>query len=121
MQREPVEARRPNELDAKINNRWTAAGKKIWSLQVPVRPTSMLLTGETLFAAGTPDVIDPDEPWAAYDGKRGGVLLAISAAEGEVLARYRLDDAPRFDGLAAAGGRLLLATNKGRILCYGDQ
>jgi len=78
----------------------------------------MALTGETLFAAGTPDAVDPSDPWAAYDGRRGGKLLAFSAANGEALADHALDPAPIFAGLAAARGRLLISTTDGRILCY---
>ena len=89
-----------------------------WTVRVPVRVVSMALTGETLFAAGTPDAVDPSDPWAAYDGRRGGKLLAFSAANGEALADHALDTAPIFDGLAAARGRLLISTTDGRILCY---
>jgi len=85
---------------------------------VPVRVTSMTLAGKTLFAAGTPDVIDPDDPWAAYEGKRGGVLLAVSAETGEVLAQYKLASPPVLDGLAAAGGRLIVSTTGGQVLCF---
>jgi len=92
--------------------------KKRWSIRVPVRITSMVLAGETLFAAGHPDVLDPNEPWAAYEGKRGGLLLVLSAADGRVLAEHRLDAPPVLDGLAAARGRLLISTINGKVLCY---
>ena len=89
-----------------------------WSVRVPVRLTSMVLAGETLFAAGTPDVLDTKDAWAAYEGRRGGVLLAVSAAEGTVQARYKLDAPPVLDGLAAARGRLYAATASGEVLCF---
>ena len=78
----------------------------------------MVLAGDTLFAAGTPDVIDERDPWAAYEGRRGGRLLAISAQNGELLAQYDLDAPPVLDGMAAARGRLLISTTDGRVLCY---
>jgi len=78
----------------------------------------MVLAGETLFAAGTPDVLDTKDAWAAYEGRRGGVLLAVSAAEGTVQARYKLDAPPVLDGLAAARGRLYAATASGEVLCF---
>ena len=94
------------------------APKPRWSMQIPVRVTSMVLADDTLFAAGHPDVLDPVEPWAAYEGKRGGVLLIISAADGRVLGEHKLDAPPVLDGLAAARGRLLISTTDGKILCY---
>jgi len=86
-----------------------------------VRVNSLVLSSRTLLAAGTPDLIDPDDPWAAYEGRRGGRLLAISAADGKLLAEYPLDAPPVLDGLAVAGGRLLISSIDGKILCYaGD-
>jgi len=92
-----------------------------WSVRLPVRVTSMVLAGATLFAAGTPDTIESADPWAAYDGRRGAKLLALSPAEGKNLANYELDAAPIPDGLAAARGRLLVSTMDGRIMCYGGK
>ncbi len=91
---------------------------KRWSTRVPVRVTAMLAAGNTLLAAGSPDVIDRTEPWAAYEGRRGGRLLALSTANGELLAEYELDAPPVLDGMAAAGGRLFVSTIDGKILCY---
>jgi len=94
--------------------------KDRWSARVPVRVKAMVLAGDTLFAAGTPDVIDPVDPWAAYDGKRGGKLLALSSADGTQLASYTLNAAPVSDGMAAAHGRLLVSTADGRVVCYEE-
>jgi hypothetical protein len=91
---------------------------KRWSIRVPVRVASMVLAGDTLFAAGTPDVIDSADPWAAYEGRLGGRLLALSAEDGKLRAQYRLDAPPVFDGMAAPGGRLLLSAVDGKIVCY---
>jgi hypothetical protein len=93
-------------------------GAKRWSIRVPVRVVAMVCAGGTLFAAGTPDVIDENEPWAAYEGRRGGRLLAISAEDGKIQREYELASPPVLDGLAAARGRLLLSAVDGRILCF---
>ena len=77
----------------------------------------MVIAGPTLFAAGTPDVVAPDDPWAAIEGRKGAVLWSISAETGEKLTEYALDSPPVFDGLAAAGGRLYLSTADGKVLC----
>jgi hypothetical protein len=86
---------------------------------VPIRAQALVLAGDTLFVAGTPDLVDAEDPWAALDGRKGGVLCAVSAAEGKKLAEHRLDAAPTYDALAVAGGRLYLTTTDGRLRCFG--
>ncbi len=90
-----------------------------WTRQVPVRMVAMVLAGPTLWAAGSPDVVDPDDPWAAMDGKKGAVLWAVSTADGEKLAEVALESPPVFDGMAAANGRLYVATTAGDLVCWG--
>ena len=48
-------------------------------------------------------------------------LLAVSTSDGKKLAEYRLDAPPVFDGLAAAGGQLYLATIDGKVVCFGGK
>jgi hypothetical protein len=79
----------------------------------------MVLAGQTLFIAGPPDVLDPKDPLAAFEGRAGGELLAVSAADGSTLGRWKLKSSPVFDGLIVAGGRLFVATTDGRLLCLG--
>jgi hypothetical protein len=62
----------------------------------------MLLAGKTIFVAGK------------------SLLLAISATDGAELARCPLDAAPAFDGLAAANGKLYVASADGKVLCFGE-
>jgi hypothetical protein len=97
----------------------------------------MTLAAGTLFVAGPPDVDDELAGWgrhldpkvaakhaaqvAALQGKRGGLLWAVSADDGEKLAEYRLDSPPVFDGLIAAGGRLYLSTTDGNIVCFAGR
>ena len=93
----------------------------------------MVLCDGTLFVAGPEDLIDEDqavkqistpamvekltEQAAAFDGQRGGLLWAVSAADGQKLGQLQLDAPPVFDGMAAAGGRLYLTTQAGKVLC----
>ncbi len=100
-------------------NRSRRADAGSWSFRVPVRVNAMVLAGRLLFAAGTPDTIESDNGWAAYDGRRGGVLLVVDADTGDLLRRMDVDDAPAHDGMAASGGRLYLATSDGRLMCFG--
>ena len=88
-----------------------------WTGKVPVRIVAMVVAGPTLFAAGAPDVVAPDDPWAALEGRKGGVLWAVSTADGTKLAEYTLDHPPIFDGMAAANGRLYIATRAGGLIC----
>ncbi len=98
-----------------------AKGAREWSLQVPVRVNAMALAAKTLFAAGVPDVVDEKDYWAAFDGKKGGELWALSAADGRRLHSLKLEAPPVFDGMAAAGGRLYLATKDGKLRCFGKK
>jgi hypothetical protein len=104
-----------------------------WSEDISVQVNSMVLTDNALFVAGPPDVADEEESVkalldartqeklaeqsAAFEGKRGALLLAASRDKGEALAVYRLDFVPRFDGLIAANGRLYVSTLGGEVLC----
>jgi hypothetical protein len=56
---------------------------------------------------------------AAFEGRKGGVLRAVSAADGKRLAERRLDSPPVFDGMIAANERLYIATRDGRVVCMG--
>jgi hypothetical protein len=94
----------------------------------------MALAGGTLFVAGPPDVFDEEQAAASFGdaqmqarlaeqdaavaGGRGSLLLAVSVADGKTLARWELDAAPAFDGMAIAGGRLYLVTADGAVLCF---
>jgi len=76
------------------------------------------LTRDTLFAAGPPDTLQPDDPLAALEGRLGGVLAAIDPATGQQLAQARLSSPPRFDGMAAAGDQLFLVTRDGKVAAW---
>ncbi|MHC4353976.1 MAG: outer membrane protein assembly factor BamB family protein, partial [Planctomycetota bacterium] len=90
---------------------------RLWSREVPIRVTAMVATKNALFAAGTPHESDPDDPWAAYEGRRGGRLRVVSKESGQTLADHELESPPVWDGMAATNGRLYLATRSGSVLC----
>lgn len=48
-------------------------------------------------------------------------MRAASATDGTKLAQYPLDAPPRWDGMAAANGRLLLSLANGTLVCLGEQ
>ena len=105
-----------------------------WTRTVPLLVRAMVLADRTLFIAGPPDVLDEENAFrrvgdpkieaqlarqdAAMVGEEGSLLWAVSAKDGQKLAEYRLDNLPVFDGMAAAGGCLYLATTDGAVLCF---
>ncbi len=109
------------------------AAKIQWKLDQPALiARSLTVAGNTLFVAGPPDIIDerrafrnPDDPDVrkklkrqveAIEGRHGGQIWALDKASGEIVARYKLDTIPVFDGTAAAGDSIYMATVDGRIL-----
>jgi len=90
-----------------------------WKTMVPLRVRSMVIADGLLFAAGTPDKIDPEDPLAAFEGRAGAELRVFSASDGKEIKKYDLPGIPAFDGMSAAGGKLYIATLDGRLLCYG--
>jgi outer membrane protein assembly factor BamB len=114
----------PGKQECKLFRVETRGAKAVWSAVVPVRVRAMVLAegGEgVVFAAGPPDTAPPQNPWAAFDGKLGAELWALSAKDGTKLSTLKLDAAPVFDGMAAAGGKLYLSTVDGKLRCFGKK
>ena len=95
--------------------------KAIWEQKLPLRVYAMVLAGENLFLAGVPDVIDPDDPLASFEGRKGASLVALRAETGETLSRIELDAPPVFDSLIAADHRLYLADRTGSVICFAGR
>jgi len=90
-----------------------------WEERISVRGQAMVLTDQRLFLAGAPDVVDKNDPWAAFENRKGGALVVFSKENGEKLVEYPLDSAPIYDGMAAADGRVYLSLKDGTIICFG--
>jgi hypothetical protein len=90
-----------------------------WQTMIPLRIRAMVLAGDRLFAAGTPDVVDEADPLAAFEGRSGALLQVFSAKDGSLLQSQSIESLPAFDGLSAAAGRLYLATRDGKVICFG--
>jgi len=118
--------------------------KSLWAADVrwsqekpPLLVRAMVLAGKTLFVAGPQDVADelqafyePDDAEnrsalakqdSVLEGRQGALLYAVSASDGRKLAEYKLDSLPVWDGMAAANGRLYIATKSGKVLCFDKQ
>ncbi len=91
-----------------------------WSRRVPLLVRAMVLTDETLFVAGPPDVLDSDEATSPFDRRKGALLRAASLVDGQRLAEYTLDAPPVFDGMIAANKCLYLSSIDGNVSCLGE-
>ena len=89
-----------------------------WSKPADLEARAMVLAGESLFVAGP--LGETHQSPAAFEGKEGIRLRAISVADGTPLAEVELDALPVFDGMAAANGRLYLSMKGGSLLCLVD-
>ncbi|TKJ33650.1 MAG: hypothetical protein CEE38_19890 [Planctomycetes bacterium B3_Pla] len=108
--------------DAAAKRKRAAASRQTkkyrWTEQQPVIARAIVLAGNNLFLAGPPDIFSSEEPAATLEGKRGGLLCVLSAADGSELARHDLDSPPVFDGMAAANGKLFISTVGGKVLAF---
>lgn len=109
-----------------------------WTTDIPLYARAMVLTDQTLFVCGPPDLIDEEQTFqrlvsrdpkvqallerqqTALDGEQGSVLRAVSAVDGTLVKEWKLPSLPIWDAIAAAHGRLLIATVNGEIICMGS-
>jgi hypothetical protein len=96
-----------------------------WSKTYPILARAMCKAGDTLFVAGVRDVMEekgrqmPEnspEQVAHWSGEHGGIMLAVSAGDGEKVASIDLEAPPVFDSLIAAQGSLYYTTIDGRLV-----
>jgi hypothetical protein len=102
-------------------DRRAARVERVWSQPLSIRVGAMLSARDKLFVAGAPDVISPDDPWAAEQGRGPGVLAVFSAADGKELKRMALAAPPIWNGIAAANGRLYVALKNGHLVCLAGE
>jgi outer membrane protein assembly factor BamB len=95
---------------------YTRADPPVWKTFLPVRIRAMVKAGDTLFVAGPPDEFDEKDPYASFEGRKGARLVAVSAKDGKKLTEQALDVPPVFDGMIAAGGRLLVSLEDGSLM-----
>jgi outer membrane protein assembly factor BamB len=90
----------------------------VWQIDLPVRMTAMLKSGDNLLLGVAPVEIPLDDPYAAYEGRMGGSLWVCSEGDGAKLAELPLASPVVWGGMAAADGRLFAATAAGSLLCF---
>jgi hypothetical protein len=97
----------------------------LWSTPEPkLYANSMVLADQTLFVAGPPAITVSEksgvEDLLRWQGKKGGLVQALSAEDGKIIAEYQLDVPPVFDGMIAAYNCLYLSLKNGEIICLGE-
>ncbi|MFC1497606.1 PQQ-binding-like beta-propeller repeat protein [Verrucomicrobiota bacterium] len=93
--------------------------KKVWEEETfLVCPWSMVVTKENLFTAGFTLVVDKDDPWAAFEGRKGGILTVMDKKTGEKISEYKLESPPVWNGMAAVDGKLFVSCRDGSIVCF---
>lgn len=99
------------------------AAKGIWE---HARVRAIAKTAGGFFTAGPPpEKIEADRPFGAIDREEDDPSVKTSElcafdASGKLLSKTPVDALPEFDGMAAAGGRLFLCTQDGKLRCYGN-
>ena len=99
---------------------YTRSAPPKWFQWSPLRIRAMVAAGGSLFVAGPPDAAPADDPYAAFEGRKGALLRCVSTADGRTLSEQNLSSPPVFDGLIAANGRLYLCTIDGQVSCLGE-
>jgi hypothetical protein len=92
-----------------------------WQRNVQINSKAMIKAGESLVIAGTPNEFPEDNFYRAVEGGTGGVLAIASVADGTPRKMTRLEAPPVWDGMAAAKGRLYIATADGKVICLGEK
>ena len=110
----PARAAGSKKAKGKRPKRRQRGTSPLWRQHLAIRVTALVRAGDTLFAAGWPDVIDPKT-------RTGGVLAVFATADGRKLAEYKLPSPPVWDGMAVAGGKLYLALTSGDIVSFKQQ
>ncbi len=94
--------------------------RALWQQRLGIRVTAMNRAGDTIFVAGSPDTVDPKDPYGAWEGRKGGVIAAFAADDGKKLAEYKLPAPPVWDGMAAAQNQLFISTSNGHVVCMSN-
>jgi hypothetical protein len=115
----PFAANEPSQPDFRPPAN-AAKEKSRWSVPLSMRPRAMVRADKALLLGGTAPVAEGEDPYAVYEGRKGGLLWVMSADAGTKLAECRLASPPVWDGMAVTGGRLYLAACDGTVSCLGS-
>jgi hypothetical protein len=116
----PGQKRLKNNNLALVENFRPTRVQHHWTQDTDLAVRALVLTGDTLFAAGPRIDGDRSAGEPTFDGQGEAVLIAVRAEDGARLATLKLDGRPVFDGMIATSGRLYLSLRDGRIVCLQD-
>jgi len=102
---------------------YTLTGGQGLKVALPINGRALAKAGDVILVAGEPMKFK-DLTWqnyeAAYTGRLGGILLALSAVSGEEIARYKLQSTVVWDSIAIAEKRLYVSLADGTVQCMGQ-
>jgi hypothetical protein len=117
----------PKSEQTAVKFKWTVD-------EPPLQVRAMVLADKTLFISGPPDVVNEEDSFWSMNsqqvlaklaeqsemnrGKNGGLMWAVSSANGRKLAEYKLASLPVWDGMVAANGKIFMTTLKGDVLSF---
>jgi len=85
-----------------------------------VDPTLNTATdGKVVALIDSPDIVEPEDPLGAFEGRKGGVLSAFDKTDGKKPWEYVLPSPSVFNVLVVANGRLYVAMQDGSVACFG--
>jgi outer membrane protein assembly factor BamB len=92
----------------------------LWHRTMPLRATGLVHVDGKLLIAGAPDVLNPDDPLALFEGRTDARLLIWDDQNGEQLGEVELDAPPVWDGMIAVGGKVFVSQTNDKVVCFGD-
>lgn len=106
---------RPGPVDLDVASSWPppkqakpapGTGPGSWSFPLAFQPRALIRAGDAVMTGGR------------YEG--AGLLHLVDAQTGKPIETHRLPASPVWDGMAAAEGRLYIATEEGAIQCLAS-
>ncbi|MCF7849258.1 MAG: PQQ-binding-like beta-propeller repeat protein [Kiritimatiellales bacterium] len=99
---------------------WGGGGKEKttwqWNVNPEIRPRAILKAGDSIVLGGMP-LKDESDPFATFEGRKGGVVKIFSAEDGKVTGEIKTASPIMWDGFAAANGKLYASLQDGSIIC----
>ncbi|MHC4914523.1 MAG: outer membrane protein assembly factor BamB family protein [Planctomycetota bacterium] len=114
------------------------SGKMVWGpVVLPIRMRAMIIAGGSVVTAGRTDPMIPESVLKTKDNRRrrqliaalpaelkkpeDALLLIHSSVDGKKQGEVKLGAPPVFDGLAAAGGKVYVSCQDGKLRCFGKK
>ncbi len=104
--------------DKRRGSKKNKGGPSLWSSTIPIKAKSLMVGPENLYLAGVRDQVDKKDPWAHFDGRKGGLLMIYSKKDGKLKREIELKSPPVFDGLASADKKLFVSCKDGSVICF---